>query len=70
MTRETAVAWVRKVMDTECADVCLPNVLDRIDRVLGCPSGYVSGLIFRPEGPGPTAAQGVDRAPAHRPPAR
>ena len=67
ITRETAVMLVQKVMNAECVDDEMPRMLDQLDRALGCPSGYVSGLIFWPEGPEPTATEVVDRALAYQP---
>lgn len=67
MTREAAVTLVQQVMNGRCADDEIPSVLDQIDGALGCPSGYVSDLIFWPEGSEPTAAEVVDRALAYPP---
>lgn len=43
-------------------DAELAQVLEMLDRAFGCPSGYVSGLIFWPKGPEPTASEVVDQA--------
>ncbi|MFI5530321.1 e9imm peptide [Kitasatospora sp. NPDC051853] len=68
MTRETAITLVQKVMDVECDEDEMTRVLDRLDRALACPAGYVSGLIFWPEdGQAATAAEVLDRALAYEP---
>ncbi|MEV4439346.1 e9imm peptide [Streptomyces sp. NPDC049577] len=68
MARETAVAMVQKIMDAEYADDAkCAQTLEMLDRALGCPSGYASGLIFWPKGPEPTAAEVVDQALEYRP---
>ncbi|MEU3464331.1 e9imm peptide [Streptomyces sp. NPDC006733] len=67
LTREAAVLLVQQVMQAEGGDEESSRVLDRLDRALGCPSGYVSGLIFWPERPEPTAADVVEQALAYRP---
>ncbi|WP_439679312.1 e9imm peptide [Embleya sp. MST-111070] len=68
MARETAVAMVQEVMDSVHADDAeFARVTEKLDQALGCPSGYVSSLIFWPEGPEPTAAEVVDRALEYRP---
>jgi hypothetical protein len=68
MARETAVAMVQKVMDSVHADDTeLALVAERLDLALGCPNGYVIGLIFWPEGPELTAAEVVDKALEYRP---
>lgn len=68
MTRESAVAMVQKIMDGDCADDAeIDRALETLDRGLGCPSGYVSNLIYWPDGPEPTAAEVVELALAYRP---
>ncbi|MFJ5532649.1 hypothetical protein [Streptomyces sp. NPDC093261] len=46
MTRETAVTLVQNVMNVEYDEDEMQRVLDELDRGLGCPTGYVAGLIF------------------------
>ncbi|MFD9128609.1 e9imm peptide [Kitasatospora sp. NPDC059571] len=68
MTRETAVTLVQNVMDVEYDEDEMQRVLDELDRGLGCPTGYVAGLIFWPKGrQEPTAAEVVDQALAYQP---
>ncbi|MFF3911016.1 e9imm peptide [Streptomyces sp. NPDC001848] len=68
MTRETAVTLVQKVMNVEYDEDEMQRVLDELDRGLGCPTGYVAGLIFWPKDrQEPTAAQVVDQALAYYP---
>ncbi|MFJ8868927.1 e9imm peptide [Streptomyces sp. NPDC102473] len=68
MAREIAVATVQKVMDTDYDDDAeLARSLEMLDRAFGCPSGYVSDLIFWPKGPEPTAEEVVDQALEYRP---
>lgn len=67
MTREAAVALVQKVMSVEFAEDEMERVLDLLDRALGCPGGYVAGLIFWPNGQEPTAVDVVDQALAYQP---
>ncbi|KQV05806.1 MULTISPECIES: bacteriocin immunity protein [unclassified Kitasatospora] len=68
MTRETAVAVVQKIMDAAYADDAeADRALAALDRAFGCPSGYVSDLIFWPKGHEPTAAEVVEQALAYRP---
>ncbi|MFB7852666.1 e9imm peptide [Streptomyces sp. NPDC056053] len=68
MARETAVAMVQKAMDADYADDAeLAQDLEVLDKAFGCPSGYVSELIFWPKGPEPTAAEVVDQALEYRP---
>ncbi|WP_405691921.1 e9imm peptide [Streptomyces sp. NBC_01185] len=67
MAREIAVATVQKVMDADYADDAeLARSLEMVDRAFGCPSGYVSDLIFWPKGPEPTAEEVVDQALEYR----
>ncbi|MET9674026.1 e9imm peptide [Streptomyces sp. NPDC006482] len=59
---------VQKIMDADYADDAeLAQALEMLDRSFGGPSGYVSGLIFWPKGPEPTAAEVVDQALEYRP---
>ncbi|MEU9919032.1 e9imm peptide [Streptomyces sp. NPDC051001] len=68
MAREMAVVMVQKVMDADYADEAeAAQILEVLDRALGCPSGYVSDLIFWPKGPEPTAVEVVDQALKYRP---
>ncbi|MFE4396891.1 MULTISPECIES: e9imm peptide [Streptomycetaceae] len=68
MTRESALAMVQKIMDGDCYnDAEIDRTLEALDRGLGCPSGYVSDLIYSADGPEPTAAEVVELALAHRP---
>ncbi|MFE6974583.1 e9imm peptide [Streptomyces sp. NPDC057682] len=67
MSRAEAVAHVRRIMDVDHAteaeaDACL----EALDRALGCPSGYVSDLIYWPPEHELTADEVVDRALAYR----
>ncbi|MEU8975139.1 e9imm peptide [Streptomyces monashensis] len=71
MARETAVALVQKVMDANYAEEAeAEQILEELDRAFGCPSGYVSDLIFWPKGPEATAAEVVDQALEYQPFAR
>ncbi|MFF0295354.1 e9imm peptide [Kitasatospora sp. NPDC004614] len=68
MARATAVALVQKIMDADYADdaeAC--EVLEALDRALGCPTGYVSDLIFWPRGRELTASEVVDQAQEYQP---
>ncbi|SEM58225.1 hypothetical protein [Streptacidiphilus jiangxiensis] len=68
MTHEAAVTLVQNVMDVEYDEDEMQRVLDELDRELGCPTGYVAGLIFWPkDGQEPTAAEIVDQALAYQP---
>ncbi|MCX5014964.1 bacteriocin immunity protein [Streptomyces sp. NBC_00555] len=68
MSREEAVALVQRIMDAEYADEGeADGWLDMLDRALTCPSGYVTDLIFWPEGRELSAADVVDLALAYRP---
>ncbi|WP_406447917.1 e9imm peptide [Streptomyces sp. NBC_00876] len=68
MDREAAIELVQKIMNGGCSDEAEEQVLlEQLDRALGCPAGYVSGLIFWPKGLEPTAAEVVDQALAYQP---
>lgn len=68
MDREAAVTLVQKIMNGGCPNEAEDHLLlEQLDRALGCPTGYISGLIFWPKGPEPTAAEVVDQALAYRP---
>ncbi|MEU9073956.1 e9imm peptide [Kitasatospora sp. NPDC004745] len=71
MTFESAVAMVQKIMDGDCYnDAEIDRTLEALDRGLGCPTGYVSDLIYSiypPGEPEPTAAEVVELALAYRP---
>lgn len=55
-------------MDADCVDETEAyDVLEALGRALGCPTGYVSDLIFWPEGRELTAAEVVDQALEYRP---
>ncbi|WP_307721561.1 e9imm peptide [Embleya hyalina] len=55
-------------MDSVHADDAeFARATEALDLALGCPNGYVSGLIFWPEGPEPTAEEVVDKALEYRP---
>lgn len=67
MSRAEAIALVQRIMDVDHAtegeaDACL----ERLDRALGCPSGYVGDLIYWPPERELTADEVVDRALAYR----
>lgn len=68
IARDEAVRLVQQIMDGDYAnDGEAARWLERLDRGFGCPSGYVSDLIFVHIAEEPTAAQVVDRAMAYRP---
>ncbi|KAB1988884.1 e9imm peptide [Streptomyces triticiradicis] len=68
MNRAEAVALVQRIMDADHAsDDERADRLDRLDRALACPSGYVSYLIFWPPERELSADEVVDRALAYRP---
>ncbi|MFE9240502.1 bacteriocin immunity protein [Streptomyces sp. NPDC007007] len=67
MSRTEAVALVQRIMDADYASEDeADGWLDRLDRVLACPSGHVSGLIFCPPERELSADEVVDRASAYR----
>ncbi|WP_370424279.1 e9imm peptide (plasmid) [Streptomyces sp. QH1-20] len=68
MSREEAVALVRRIMGPEDASEAeIDDWLDMLDKALACPGGYVSGLIFWPPGRELSAEEVVDHALAYRP---
>ncbi|MCW1100173.1 bacteriocin immunity protein [Streptomyces sp. RS2] len=68
MTRAEAVALVQRIMEADYAsDDEVDGWLDRPDRALACPSGYVSDLIFWPPERELSADEVVDQALAYRP---
>jgi len=68
MTRAEAVALVQRIMEADYApDDEVDGWLDRLDRALACPSGYVSDLIFWPPERELSADEVVDQALAYRP---
>jgi hypothetical protein len=68
VTRDEAVALVQRIMNADYADDGeMHGWLDSLDGAFGCPSGYVSDLIFWPVATAPTAAEVVDQAMAYRP---
>ncbi|MEU3854024.1 bacteriocin immunity protein [Streptomyces sp. NPDC029554] len=68
MTRAEAVALVQRIMEADYAsDDEVDGWLDRLDRALVCPSGYVSDLIFWPPERELSADEVVGQALAYRP---
>lgn len=68
MDRDAAIAMVQTIMNGGYSDEAEDRLLlEQLDKALGCPTGYVSGLIFWPKGPEPTAAEVVEQALAYRP---
>ncbi|MFK0110917.1 e9imm peptide [Streptomyces sp. NPDC091217] len=68
MSRAEAIVLVQRIMQADYAsDDEVAGWLDRLDKVLACPSGHVSGLIFWPEGRELSADEVVDQALAYRP---
>ncbi|MEV7386469.1 e9imm peptide [Streptomyces sp. NPDC091215] len=69
MSRAEAIALVQRITQADYAsDDEVAGWLDRLDKVLACPSsGHVSGLIFWPEGRELSADEVVDQALAYRP---
>ncbi|WP_413760665.1 bacteriocin immunity protein [Streptomyces sp. MMBL 11-3] len=68
MTRAEAVALVQQIMEADYAsDDEVDGWLDRLDRALACPSGYVSDLIFWPPKRELSADEVVGQALAYRP---
>ncbi|MFH8886558.1 e9imm peptide [Streptomyces californicus] len=71
MSRPEAVAPVGRDMAGDHASEDGPDAwLERLDRGLACPTGYVSDLIHWPPEHELTPEEVVDRALAHRPIAR
>ncbi|WP_424892407.1 e9imm peptide [Streptomyces sp. XH2] len=68
MNREQAVALVQRIMHAQYdAEEEADSWLDMLERALGCPSGYVSDLIFWPPDGELSADEVVDRALAYQP---
>ncbi|GAA3085119.1 hypothetical protein GCM10020000_84540 [Streptomyces olivoverticillatus] len=68
MNRAQAVALVQRIMHADfTAEEEADGWLDMLDRALGCPSGYVSDLIFWPPDGELSADEVVDQALAYRP---
>lgn len=68
LSRTEAVALVQRVMEGDAAsEEEVDGWLAVLDRALGCPTGYVSGLIFWPPERELSADEVVDRALAYRP---
>ncbi|MFE9171557.1 e9imm peptide [Streptomyces kebangsaanensis] len=68
MSRAQAVALVQRIMDVDYAsDEEAYNWLELLGRVLACPAGYVSNLIFWPPKRELSADEVVDQALAYRP---
>jgi hypothetical protein len=68
MSRTDAVMLVQRIMQADyAADDEVEGWLDRLDRALACPSGYVGDLIFWPPERELSADEVVDRALAYRP---
>lgn len=66
MSRDEAVAPVRRIMDSGYADDAqLTEWLESLRRDLGCP--HISDLIFWPIGGEVSAEDVVEQALAHRP---
>ncbi|MGC9410300.1 e9imm peptide [Streptomyces sp. BPPL-273] len=67
MTRAGAVALVHRIMEADYAsDDEMDGWLDRLDKALTCPSGYVSDLIFWPPERELSADEVVGQALAYR----
>ncbi|MEU9192602.1 bacteriocin immunity protein [Streptomyces hundungensis] len=69
LNRAEAVALVQRIMDADFdSEAEVDGCLDKLDRALACPSGYVSDLIFwPPRREHLSADEVVDRAMAYRP---
>ncbi|MFG2222673.1 e9imm peptide [Streptomyces sp. NPDC048644] len=68
MIRSDAVTLVQRIMQADYAsDDEVDGWVDRLDRALACPSGYVSDLIFWPTERELLADEVVDQALAYRP---
>ncbi|WP_181446679.1 e9imm peptide [Streptomyces sp. NTH33] len=68
MSRAQAVALVQRIMDADYAsDEEVGNWLEMLGRVLACPPGHVSSLIFWPPERELSADEVVDQALAYRP---
>lgn len=68
MTRAEAASLVQRIMEADYAsDDEADSWLNRLDRALACPTGYVSDLIFWPPERELSADEVVDQALAYRP---
>ncbi|MGW3911127.1 e9imm peptide [Streptomyces sp. NPDC005070] len=68
MSRAKAVALVQQIVQADYAsDDEMGGWLDRLDRALACPSGYVSDLIFWPPERDLSADEVVDQALSYQP---
>jgi hypothetical protein len=67
-SRAEAVALVQRIMEADGASEDeVDDWLDRLDRALSCPSGYVSGLVCWPPERELSAEEVVDQALAYGP---
>ncbi|MER5400759.1 e9imm peptide [Streptomyces sp. NPDC002599] len=67
-SRAEAIALVQRIMDADHAfEEEADAWLDKLDRALACPAGYVSNLIFWPPERELSADEVVDQALAYRP---
>lgn len=68
MSREEAIALVQRIMNADFAtEEEIDAWLETLDKTLGCPTGYVSDLIFWPPDRELSAGEVVDQALAYRP---
>lgn len=70
MELTTAIELAQRILDREYTnDDEATEWMDTLGRAYGCPTGYVSNLIFWPhdDKPAPTAAELVAQAAAYRP---
>jgi hypothetical protein len=68
MSRAEVVALVQRIMEADyTSDDEVDDWLDRLDRVLACPPGHVSDLIFWPPERRLSADEVVDQALGYRP---
>ncbi|MEV3860432.1 e9imm peptide [Streptomyces sp. NPDC050095] len=67
LSHAQAVALVRRVLSADGTEEEIDAWLRRLDRSLGCPTGYVSDLVFWPPEGELTPEEVVARALAHRP---
>ncbi|MFD0309088.1 e9imm peptide [Streptomyces sp. NPDC127119] len=67
MNRAELVALVQRIIQADyTSDDEVDCWLERLDRILGCPSGHVCGLIFWPLERELSADEVVDQAMAYR----